>query len=67
MRPVGSTSSSARYGRTGAGAQALLARDREDLLDEPILGELGDRNGGAHELESRPEGWMVSSPAMAAS
>ena len=42
----------------GARPSALLARNREDLLDEPILGKLGDRNRGSHERSLGPRvGW----------
>ena len=59
IRPLASTSSSARYGGAGARAPALLLRDRVDALDGPVLGELGDRG---HAGESRAESPVVRSP-----
>ena len=42
IRPVGSTSSSARYAAPFV-VRPLLARDRVDALDDPVLRQLGDR------------------------
>ena len=42
IRPLASTSSSARYGRPGLRPPALLAPDGVDALDGAVLRELGD-------------------------
>ena len=47
IRPLGSTSSSARYGAPPLRAQPLLPRDGVDALDDPVCGQLCDRAHGA--------------------
>ena len=47
IRPLGSTSSSARYGAPPLRPQPLLARDRVDAFDDPVLRQLCDRAHGA--------------------
>jgi hypothetical protein len=61
MRPVGSTSSSARYGAPFRVVRRLLPRDGVDALDGAIGGELGDR-AHAVSLGREPVGTL---PAMA--
>ena len=59
MRPLGSTSSSARYGAPAARPQPALARDRVDALDDPVLGEVGDGRSRGRSL-GPSAGWYVA-------
>ena len=58
IRPLGSTSSSARYGLPPRVVRRSLARDRVDALDDAVLGQLGDRQPVG--VECRLARWPTS-------